>query len=353
VNTDSLAFLDLADGRSLVGRGPFSPSASPPHDGVAFYRNDFGLTLPEPWLVPQHWEIVPRGQVADIIRGRGILPLASIESSSRQDAAATLACTWEPPDASAFAAVFQEISAAIRTGAFEKTVPVVVELGTLDESPGHRLLAAATGSEEPLLGYGFSDGTSGFAGASPEQLLSLTGGVLKTMALAGTARTEERDVLAVDEKEIREHEYVAQSLVSKLGDIGHVRRGPRGIMELGSIVHFHTPIEVDLAGEESPAQLVRRLHPTPALGPLPRTTGTLEQLIEWRRRLGTPEDFGAPFGAILNGEFHAIVAIRGLWWHDREVILPAGCGVIEASRLVNEWRELRLKREAVKARFGL
>ena len=26
----------------------------------------------------------------------------------------------------------------------------------------------------------------------------------------------------------------------------------------------------------------------------------------------------------------------------------AGCGVIEASRLVNEWRELRLKREAVK-----
>jgi len=27
--------------------------------------------------------------------------------------------------------------------------------------------------------------------------------------------------------------------------------------------------------------------------------------------------------------------------------------VIEASRLVNEWRELRLKREAVKARFGL
>ncbi len=337
MSSDSFAFLDLADGRSLVGRGPFAPSASPPHNGLAFYRNDFGLTSLEPWLVPQQWEIVSRKDVAARISQVDGLP----------------SCTWEPPDASAFAAVFQEISAAIRTGAFEKTVPVVVERGTLEEPPGHRLLAAAAGSEEPLLGYGFSDGTSGFAGASPEQLLSVTGGVLKTMALAGTARTEERDVLAVDEKEIREHEYVAQSLVAKLGDIGRVRRGPRGIMELGSIVHFHTPIEVDLAGEESPGQLVRRLHPTPALGPLPRTTGTLEQLIEWRRRLGTPEDFGAPFGAILDGEFHAIVAIRGLWWRDREVILPAGCGVIEASRLVNEWRELRLKREAVKARFGL
>ena len=337
MSSDSIAFLDLADGRSLVGLGPFVSSAQPPQKGVAFYRNDFGLTSPEPWLVPRHWEIVAREEVASRIGQTEDLP----------------SCTWEPPDASAFAAVFQEISAAIRTGAFEKTVPVVVERGTLDEPPGHRLLATATGSEAPLLGYGFSDGTSGFSGASPEQLLSVTGSVLKTMALAGTARTEERDVLAVDEKEIREHEYVAQSLVSKLSDIGRVRRGPRGIMELGSIVHFHTPIEVDLAGNESPAQLVRRLHPTPALGSLPRTTETLEQLIDWRRRLGTPEDFGAPFGAILEGEFHAIVAIRGLWWHDREVILPAGCGVIEASRLVNEWRELRLKREAVKARFGL
>jgi menaquinone-specific isochorismate synthase len=353
VSGDSFAFLDLAGGRSLVGCGPFAPSAKPPRDGAAFYRNDFGLTSPEPWLVPQHWEIVTRDQVAGFIRGCGILPQAGCEESSRQDVAATPDCIWEPPDASDFAAVFQEISAAIRTGAFEKTVPVVVERGTLNEPPGHRLLATAAGSDEPLLGYGFSDGVSGFAGASPERLLSVTGSILKTMALAGTARTEERDVLAVDEKEIREHEYVAQSLVSKLGDIGRVRRGPRGIMELGSIVHFHTPIEVDLAGDESPAQLVRRLHPTPALGPLPRTPETMDQLIDWRRRLGTPEGFGTPFGAILDGEFHAIVAIRGLWWHGRDVWLPAGCGVIEASRLVNEWRELRLKREAVKARFGL
>jgi menaquinone-specific isochorismate synthase len=78
----------------------------------------------------------------------------------------------------------------------------------------------------------------------------------------------------------------------------------------------------------------------------------MEQLIAWRRRLGTPESFGAPFGAMVEEEFHAIVAIRGVWWSGRQIRLPAGCGVIEASRLVNEWRELRLKREAVKARFG-
>jgi menaquinone-specific isochorismate synthase len=56
---------------------------------------------------------------------------------------------------------------------------------------------------------------------------------------------------------------------------------------------------------------------------------------------------------VVDGEFQAIVAIRGVWWKGDEIRLPAGCGVIEASRLVNEWRELRLKREAVKARFGI
>lgn len=330
--SEALAFLDLPDGRRLRGYGPFRTTHVVPRDGVAFYRNDFGLTAAEPWWIPERWKLSER-----FVEHTPVEPIP---------------CEWEAPDASAFAAVFQEISAAIRAGSFEKTVPVVVEHGTLESAPGHALLEAAVNSAGQQMGYGFSDGHSGFAGASPESLFSLKGGILRTMALAGTARAEEREVLAVDDKEIREHEYVAQAIVSKLGDIGRVRRGPRVIMELGSIVHFHTPIEVELTDAESPASLVRRLHPTPALGPLPRTPETMEQLIGWRRRLGTPEDFGAPFGALLDGEFHAIVAIRGLWWSGRELRLPAGCGVIEASRLVNEWRELRLKREAVKTRFG-
>jgi len=337
VRSEAVGFLDLAEGKTLVGYGPFRTTGAAPASGAAFYRNDFGLTSSAPWWIPDRWEILAKGEAARLLKGSGPMP----------------DCIWEAPEASGFAAVFQEISASIRTGAFEKTVPVVVERGTLGAPAGPALLASAATCEAPLFAYGFSDGESGFAGSSPERLLSVADGVLRTMALAGTARAEERDVLAVDEKEIREHEYVAQSLVAKLSDIGRVRRAPRGIMELRSIVHFHTPIEVDLTGSETPDALVKRLHPTPALGPLPRTPETMDQLISWRRRLGTPEGFGAPFGAILDGRFHAIVAIRGLWWQGREVLLPAGCGVIEASRLVNEWRELRLKREAVKARFGL
>jgi menaquinone-specific isochorismate synthase len=76
-------------------------------------------------------------------------------------------------------------------------------------------------------------------------------------------------------------------------------------------------------------------------------------LLKWRESLGCPPAFGAPFGLWHEGVFRAVVAIRGIWWQQHRIMLPAGCGVIEASRMVNEWRELRLKREAVKSAISL
>lgn len=336
MNHPGTALLGWSEGRVLVGHGPFEARPVPPEQGAAFYRNDFGLSAAEPWLVPERWELCAPGEVEEWLP-RGALPEVD----------------WTVPEASDFAGVFEEITTSIRRGMFEKTVPVVVERGRLSEGEAVGLLPRAALAPAPLVPYGFSVDRSGFTGMSPEHLLVVEGRRLKTMALAGTARADEREVLEVDEKEIREHEFVAQALVSKLGDLGDLKRGKREIMDLGPIVHFHTPVEVELAEEESIDHLVRRLHPTPALGPLPRTSETMSRLISWRNRLGAPDEFGAPFGAVLDGVFRGLVAIRGIWWEGDDVLLPAGCGVIEASRLVNEWRELRLKRESVKARFGV
>jgi menaquinone-specific isochorismate synthase len=332
----SVAFLGWSGGRVLVGRGPFEGQAEAPASGVAFYRNDFGLGSERPWQVPAEWRLLEPAEAASWVGG-----------------AASLRVAWEPVDAQPFASVFEEITTSIRWGIFEKTVPVVVECGTVEEGSGTALLARALSASAPLVAYGCADERGGFAGMSPEHLLVIEGRRLRTMALAGTARADEREVLAVDEKEIREHEFVAQALVSKLGDLGRLVRKPREVMDLGPIVHFHTPIEVELERDEAIDGLIRRLHPTPALGPLPRTDETMARLLAWRERLGAPAEFGAPFGAVVDGEFRALVAIRGVWWQGTTARLPAGCGVIEPSRLVNEWRELRLKREAVKARFGI
>lgn len=330
-DSDSIAWLVKRDGTMVIGHGPFHASGEAPSAGVAFYVQNFALTDPTPWKIPSRVERVNSAEIA-----------------TRYKCFPVLDCHWESPDPALFSVVFQEVMSSIHGGVFEKTVPVVTELGTAMSNPEAALLAAMSRQVAPLQSYGWVQRDSGFAGATPELLFSLEGNRLETMALAGTARSEDRDVFAVDEKEIREHEYVAQTLVSKLVDLGTVNRRAREILDLGSIVHFLTLFGLDLESSQTPEMLIRRLHPTPALGPLPRTAETLSLLIEWRERLGCPSEFGAPFGLWDEGKFAAIVAIRGIWWDGNRLILPAGCGIIEASRLVNEWRELRLKREAVK-----
>jgi menaquinone-specific isochorismate synthase len=329
--SDTSAWLATRDGKVVIGHGPFAESDSPPSNGVAFYVQNFGLQDPRPWKTSER---VERTTIAEL--------------AMRFQDSPSLDCVWGALDAVPFSVIFQEIMSAIHSGEFEKTVPVVTEKGRTLHTPTASIVAAMTRQAAPLHSYGWLQGPAGFAGATPELLFSLAGSRLETMALAGTARSEDRAVFEVDEKEIREHEYVAQTLVAKLFDLGSVKRSPREIIDLGSIVHFLTQIQLDLDSAQTPDQLIRRLHPTPALGPLPRTLKTLSMLFEWRQRLECPPEFGAPFGLWDHGIFHAIVAIRGIWWNDNNLLLPAGCGMIEASRLVNEWRELRLKRDAVK-----
>ena len=330
--SDSIAWLAKQDGTVVMGYGPFAASAEPCPADVSFYVQNFGLEDPLPWKTPSCIERTTTLKLASQIKNF-----------------IALECKWLPLDAARFAEVFQEIMNSINGGILEKTVPVVTEIAKTLGSPREAILEAMIRQAHPLYSYGWLGSGSGFAGATPELLFALRGKHLETMALAGTARSEDRDVFAVDEKEIREHEYVAQALVDKMLDLGSVHRCSRKILDLGSIVHFLTTFQMDLESAQAPESLIRRFHPTPALGPLPRTDQTMALLLEWRQRLGCPAEFGAPFGLWDQGEFHAVVAIRGVWWKKQELKLPAGCGIIEASRLVNEWRELRLKRESVKS----
>lgn len=328
-----MAWLAKTDGSVVVGHGPFRQTPLPDSGEVAFYKRCFHETDDSPWYLPARVEHLSLSQFQDTMsHQRGPI---------RMD--------WETPDAMPFSIVFQEIMSCIAQGSIEKTVPVVTERGRLHDEEGiGRIIAAMSGQKAPLHTYGWVMEDSGFSGATPELLFSIDGLNLRTMALAGTARQEDEPVFRVDEKEIREHEYVAQTLVAKLSDLGKLSRKERKVLRLESIVHFLTPISVELGASQEPVRLMKRLHPTPALGPLPRTDESMAMLRNWRKRLNCPPEFGAPFGVWDCGAFEAVVAIRGLWWNKRNVSLPAGCGIIEASRLVNEWRELRLKREAVK-----
>lgn len=317
---------------ATVGIGPFTRAETPPADGVAFYSNDFALKESAPWLIPKRVE-------------RGVT-------------LATGACEtpeWGEPEPEGFARVFGQIEELIEKGDLIKSVPVVAAAGIVDDMANfaRAIAGRSTQRRAPYYGYGMNVGGEGFGGATPELLLSLRKGRMHTMALAGTAAREDESVFAVDQKEIREHEYVVSQLVSQLREVGMVRRESRRVMQLEKMVHFHTPLYAELYRNEDAKWLVEVMHPTPALGPLPRSAENLADLIRWRDELGCPRHFGAPFGLWDSGYFHCVVAIRGLHWGGGQVRLPSGCGVIDQSRLLNEWRELRLKRESVKTAFGL
>lgn len=327
------ALLKKADGKILYGEGPFTEleTCPPLNDGVAFYVNDFALADPKPWKIPSSVK----------------------EISEMSGFGGNVEVTWDELTPGDFAQVFSEINQAITKGEIQKSVPVATERGKIIGGNPGSLIKSLNAKGDAFFPYAWVNGEKGFCGLTPEVLFNLRKGRLRTMALAGTAKADELEVFAFDDKEIREHEFVAQTLVSKLSDIGMVKKGERSILNLGSLVHFHTPIEVFLYGDRNIDDLIRQLHPTPALGPLPRTPQTMDDLIRWRNKLDCPVYFGAPFGVLENGVFHAVVTIRGVHWNGDEISIPSGCGVIEASRLVNEWRELALKRNAVKKGFGL
>ncbi|MFC5051029.1 chorismate-binding protein [Rubritalea spongiae] len=329
---DDFALISTADGELLVGEGPFTEFSQCPRDGVAFYKNDFALSDSKPWKVPKQ--------------------VHRLKADALQDFVSPNVC-WQAPEAGGFARIFSEINETIQTGGLEKSVPVATECGVVESGLVRGLLGQLADHRKPFYSYAWVEGKNGFCGQTPELLFQLRKGRFKTMALAGTARASDRSVFAFDEKEIREHEYVAQTLVANLSDLGMVKRSERRIMDLGELVHFHTPLEIFMYGDQSIDFLLRKMHPTPALGPHPRTQETLEMLYRWRNELEAPAYFGAPFGVYDNGVFHAVVTIRGVYWSGNEIQVPSGCGVIEASRLTNEWRELELKRNAVKARFRI
>ncbi len=328
---ERFALLKQADGSYLYGEGPFISAASRPAGESAFYINDFSLSDSKPWKIPAKMRVL----------------------DSLSFPAGELAVDWASLAPDGFAEVFNQVTAAIDRGDIKKSVPVATETGCVVAGDPRSLLHALNDAGKYFFPYAWVDGERGFCGLTPEVLFNLRKGRFNTMALAGTARAEDATVFVFDEKEICEHEYVAQTLIDRLSDLGMVTKKERNVLNLGSLVHFHTPLEVFMYGDYSVEMLVKKLHPTPALGPHPRSEASMQELIRWRDELGCPAYFGAPFGVYHEGIFHSVVTIRGLHWQGNQIQVPSGCGVIEASRLVNEWQELALKRNAVKSMFGV
>jgi len=335
------AFVQTAPGRVFVGWGPFEQLPFRRPERPAFYVTDFFLDDPHPWRHPAEWE-----------------ELAVEELAARFTGAAAPEIEWEGVSRDDFARMFATAQEAMARGEFTKIVPVLFESGRFARrGEWWRYFFSRLPLLPPgLWAYGYSYKSHGVIGATPEVLFQAEKRGYRTMALAGTRPVARAEELLHDPKERREHRLVVDDIARRLAPFGNIEIGPLGLLRLPNIAHLITPIFfAESGGSESMSfvEMIRRLHPTAALGVSPRTEAGERWLREADRGVKR-RIFGAPFGIEREDRSAlALVAIRNVQWEADRVRVGSGAGLLAESDLDRELDELRQKRDQVKALFHI
>ncbi|HEU5102161.1 MAG TPA: isochorismate synthase [Roseiflexaceae bacterium] len=199
-----------------------------------------------------------------------------------------------------------------------------------------------------------------FLGASPERLVRLRDGVVRATCLAGSiarGATPEQDQrlgaeLMASAKDRAEHEFVVRAIIDALADVCGEQLPNRkpSLMKLRNVQHLFTPIVGRVAVGCDILDVVSRLHPTPAMGGVPR-----EPALEMIRRFeGMARGwYAAPVGWMdARGEGEFAVAIRSALLRGAEASLFAGCGIVAGSDPDREYAESCLKLRPMLAALG-
>ncbi|MEG0471563.1 MAG: isochorismate synthase [Solibacillus sp.] len=190
-----------------------------------------------------------------------------------------------------------------------------------------------------------------FYGASPERLVKVENGQAFSSCVAGSIKrgqTAEDDEalgqnLLKDTKNRGEHHYVVEMITETFekncSDV-KVPNRPK-LLKIRDIQHLYTPVEGKLREDATILQFVKHLHPTPALGGVPRmqALGMIRKYEPMNRGL-----YAAPIGwldASGNGEF--AVAIRSATLVKDKAYLYAGGGIVADSDAASEYDETLVK----------
>lgn len=186
----------------------------------------------------------------------------------------------------------------------------------------------------------YADG--GFVGATPELLVAKHGQRVWSRPLAGTAT--DANQLARSEKDTREHEIVVEAVTDALGRVAHdVRASGPAPLVLSDLTHLGTMVTAECGGTTSVVDLVRALHPTPAVAGTPRAVA-LEKInaLEPVAR----GQYAGPCGWVdADGDGAFVVALRCAAIDGTVALAHAGAGIVAGSDADAEWNETQQKLE--------
>lgn len=195
------------------------------------------------------------------------------------------------------------------------------------------------------------DSESSFIGCTPERLASFNSKFVLTEGLAGSTsrgKTASEDAvleynLLHSNKDLREHDIVLEAIEENLEHYSDDVQHPISplVKKLSNVQHLYTPITAIIREGVSRTEVLKTLHPTPAVGGFPRNKAV--NFIRDNENFNRGW-YASPIGWINahgNGEF--IVAIRSGLIKNDEVRFFAGCGIVEDSDPQKEWEETNLK----------
>jgi len=275
--------------------------------------------------------------------------LVEVEPASRPPRAPGRPPHLRPQDRTAWDVLVSEALGAFESGHLRKVVlarALEIEadapLSILEVRERMRSIAG------PAVGYELraDDGTT-LLGASPERLFTLEAGRLETQALASSAAPGELERLTGGRKEAREHAAVVESIRAALLPLSsevEIGAAPEPLA-LGYVSHLRTPVRARLRPGVTPADVVRALHPTAAVGGTPRDEALA--FLRTHERLARGWYAGA-IGWLGPDRAALRVALRSALVRGNAARLYSGAGCVPGSTAEGEWTET-----AVKARFML
>lgn len=218
----------------------------------------------------------------------------------------------------------------------------------------YRLLRMANPS--PYMFY-FSGTDAEIAGASPETLVKLEDGVLKTFPLAGTrprGDTPEEDErlsreLLTDEKECAEHNMLVdlgRNDIGKISRPGSVKvERYMDILKFSHVMHIGSAVTGNIAKGRDAVDALSAVLPAGTLSGAPkiRACEIINELENSKRGI-----YGGAVGYIdTAGNLDTAIGIRLAYAKNGKVFVRSGAGIVADSIPENEYRECMNKAKAV------
>jgi menaquinone-specific isochorismate synthase len=262
-------------------------------------------------------------------------------------------------EARAYVGAVESALSDIRAGRYEKIVLSRRRAVRTDAPTGLHPLRVLNGLRQRFgdcFAFSVANGKGqSFIGASPERLLEVRSGKLRTEGLAGSARRGARASedaamaagLARDEKELHEHRLVVDAISGELQGLGlqPVFSAKPGLRRFANVQHLHTAIGADLPPSVRLLDVAARLHPTPAVGGSPRSAA-LPRIAELER--GPRGLYAGALGWIdARGDGELLVGLRSALIDGATAVLYAGAGIVAGSDSQRELVETELKFRAV------